>query len=118
MNQQSLQFTAGCGVIRSKVTKDAVMYFGKVSLPEHGQCFVRGHRNRDARKIDLELQSAETREVVATLSLPVSLDEVREGKVKVGRKSYLVRATLRSGVNGKYLVLRLPEVKATSAEFV
>lgn len=113
----AINFNAGCGVVRSKSTADAVMYFGKYHVPGRGQCYIRGHRMKSDTEAKLELQHEASREVIATLLLPAGQDKVREAKLKVvgTKKPYIVRMTIRSGQNGAYGVLNTEGVKAVGS---
>jgi len=112
-------FSAGCGTLRSKPTKDAVMYFGSLTLPRHGACYLRGHRAKGEREIKLEVQSAKSRTIVATLVMPSGTMAERDGSVKVKgeRKAFVLKAVLRTGESGPYLALRLPDVKIVPGTF-
>lgn len=122
MNQTKPQFLfqAGTGVLRAKVAPNHVMYYGRIALPDIGQCFIDGNIEMGASTITLSIKQAEDRKVVATLEIPMGAckkpgDQVAS-KIKVGKKTWKVVATLRSSEAGDHsvkhhLALRLPEVK-------
>ncbi len=115
------EFPAGTGVIRSKITPDfTTMYFGRICLPDVGQCFVDGTAPKGATEAKLAVKRATDRQVIATLVLPRGTAEKREGTIKVkGRRApWRVVATVRRNEKDEpRLALRLPEVKIAGAYF-
>lgn len=108
-------FAAGTGVIRSKIGTDlTTMYFGRVALPGHGQCYIDGRAAKTDAEMKLSVKRATDRKVIATLKLPRGEMPDREGSIKEqgkGGKAWKVRATIRETDGQFRLVLRLPEVK-------
>lgn len=110
----TFEFIVGTGVIRAKPTPHNVLVYGRLALPSYGQCYVDGKRMKDATSMVLDVRAADTRKLVAQLTVPCG-GVLREGTLKTRRKSYRVVAELRSTVIGgkkSYrLALNLPEVK-------
>lgn len=112
------EFPAGVGVIRSKITRHAIMYYGRIALPEHGQCFVDGTRQSSDKEMELSVKRASDRKLVAKLTLPTGTSTQCEGQIVMytkmiaqgGTKSWKVQATVRTGVAGAHMALRLPDV--------
>lgn len=108
-------FAAGTGVLRSKITPDAVMLFGRIALPIHGQCFVDGHRGKLATEMRLTVKGPD-RKIIGELVLPSNQALERKGLMKLnapvaGRKNWKVTAIMRTTGNGAHLSLRLPDIK-------
>lgn len=119
--KEQFEFAAGTGVIRSKLAKDAMMYTGRMALPEHGQCYVDGTRFSGAAHAELEVKRASDRKVIAKLTLPSGTQMVREGTLVMyaqhGTKNFKVTATIKSGDQGPYMALRLPDVRIAAGSF-
>lgn len=116
--KSKFEFFPGFGRLNAKRTPNHVIHDGRICLPKVGQCFVDGHRARDAKTIKLEVRSAQSREIVATMTLRVG---TREGTLKMANGTkFAVVGVLKQfakpieGYDPYYLSLRLPEVKVAS----
>lgn len=113
---QQFAFDAGRGVLRTKVTPDRVIRFGRVALPTFGQCAISGNHGKSAKRMMLDIQQIATRDSVAKLDLPATGTDVRFGTIttKDGR-TWSVEAVFRRSTknDGTYLVLRMPDVAAS-----
>lgn len=106
------EFVAGTGTLRVKRAPTVKMVSGRIALPKFGQCYVDGIVGYKDEQMVLDVKSAESREVVARITLPTGEQLLREGTCRIGHKSWKLVGHIRVNASrGVYMALRLPQVK-------
>lgn len=116
----------GEGIMTTKCTPHNVLRTGQITLPVIGKCFIEGnqsypqYRGDDLSPIVLEVKSADTRKLVAKITMSgmrgqprreAKIDQVVEGSSKPV-ESWKAMVTAQKGPNGPYLRFYIPGVAA------